>query len=140
MTTDAQTDPKTRKTEQLPWPGLTALFFAGLLTIINETMPAGLLPWPPWSHSSTWPSRPAASSEACCSCLRNDLDPLGRLRHHDPNCGHRHSGATARVPPVDGHRAMTVTASRQEPATRLTKSRRRRRAALSVTPGCRPSF
>jgi predicted MFS family arabinose efflux permease len=45
MTTDVQTDPdSTRPADRMPWPGLIALFFAGFLTIINETMPAGLLP------------------------------------------------------------------------------------------------
>jgi predicted MFS family arabinose efflux permease len=44
MTADLQTDPDTRNAERMPWPGLVALFFAGFLTIINETMPAGLLP------------------------------------------------------------------------------------------------
>lgn len=44
MTADVQTEPGTRNTDRLPWPGLLALFFAGFLTIINETMPAGLLP------------------------------------------------------------------------------------------------
>jgi predicted MFS family arabinose efflux permease len=44
MTADVQTDQDTRNAGRMPWPGLIALFFAGFLTIINETMPAGLLP------------------------------------------------------------------------------------------------
>lgn len=44
MTADLQTDTATRGGTRLPWPGLIALFFAGFLTIMNETTPAGLLP------------------------------------------------------------------------------------------------
>ena len=44
MTADLQTDPGTLNAGRMPWPGLIALFFAGFLAIMNETMPAGLLP------------------------------------------------------------------------------------------------
>lgn len=44
MTTDDLTEPRIRHDERLPWAGLLALFFAGFLSILNETLPAGLLP------------------------------------------------------------------------------------------------
>jgi predicted MFS family arabinose efflux permease len=44
MTADTQIAPGSREDSRLPWPGLIALFFAGFLSIINETTPAGLLP------------------------------------------------------------------------------------------------
>jgi predicted MFS family arabinose efflux permease len=44
MTAEVTAEPKARSAERMPWPGLIALFFAGFLAIMNETMPAGLLP------------------------------------------------------------------------------------------------
>jgi predicted MFS family arabinose efflux permease len=44
LTTDDLTEPRIRHDERLPWAGLLALFFAGFLSILNETLPAGLLP------------------------------------------------------------------------------------------------
>ncbi|WIB76696.1 MFS transporter [Curtobacterium sp. MCPF17_002] len=44
MSTDSAQIPTARASRTLPWGGLLALFFAGFLSIINETTPAGLLP------------------------------------------------------------------------------------------------
>jgi predicted MFS family arabinose efflux permease len=44
VSADTQALPPLPDAERMPWSGLIALFFAGFLTIINETMPAGLLP------------------------------------------------------------------------------------------------
>ena len=44
MTTETIGDTRRLQDTRLPWAGLLALFFAGFLSIINETTPAGLLP------------------------------------------------------------------------------------------------
>lgn len=44
MTIDTLATSRLQQNKRLPWTGLLALFFAGFLSIINETIPAGLLP------------------------------------------------------------------------------------------------